>query len=666
VFAGILFGTPHETALAEEPHGPAPASHPDIIEAMDIGGVDVRTGTLLLSGQEGGDVDGALWWTLGAINEKKQYDVHFVVEVEGLALLSGLEGDRIAIALLAYVVDDSQRIVDHIAQGVILDAHDYTDKLVATGLKFVGRASLDPGSYTLRVMVREQSTGHFFMVRSRLEMPAGEAGPSEMLPPTFRDLADTWVIVRQRGVTPGEHTGPLSDWIPAARPVLVEGRPSEFLVSGGNVDTASVVEVRLVDRAGRVVAEYPLVISEPGASDRGHRTVTLPGLDIPPGPYDLTLSTRAADDTQSARKSIRVVLVGSSASPTWVSHRQRVASSATSGDSGPQHGDFSRKKVREDYLAALNALASGDDLGARQRLGSLEKQAMNRDVLRSLRRIEDAVAAEVAAQDPLSLLPIALLHQQMVRRYTAHREFVLAAYSRAVTTDRAVEIGTAGVAAGFAEALLVSLASDLSRTASTSLSRELLEQALEFDSKYRPALLALGASLERAADYSKAINVFEHLVESDPGDEEGWLRLAVNHARLGHQRAAARSFRRISSSSTHAWIGILANQELARLMLENKSPDEALVILDDAIARYPTDQRLRILQSWVLDATGRSLDAVSALLAIPPAEHEDSPRLRYGEWPDLGAEVSATAIRRSAQAALASLESVLDADGPDS
>jgi tetratricopeptide (TPR) repeat protein len=655
-FAGLPVGV----ALGDDSDVSHADVHPEIIEAIEIGGVDVGTGTLLLSGQEGGDVDGAMSWSLGPAREEGRVEVRFVVEVEGFTLLSGFEGDRLAIALLAYVVGEGNTIVDHIAQGVLLDARQFTDSLMATGLKFLGRTTLEPGTYTLRAMVREQSTGHFFMARSRIDVPLEGETPDMLQPPLFRDDGGGWVVVRQQGPPDTSLAATPPFGLPAARPVLVEGLPSEFLVGGRAAGPGDRIEARLVDRAGRVVAEYPLEHAEAPASEPGFRRVRLPPLDLPPGRYNLVLRARTPGDEPDGRRSTEVVVVGSDAPRTWtrLSERSGTATSRPAGHESPAR--FRRKKARAAYLDALSALAAGDEVGARRRLSALEKSAMTEDVLRALRRVEDGVAAEVAGHNPRGLLPIALLHQQMVRRYVARREFVLAAYARAIAADRARQIGDADIGGGLAEALLVSLASDLSRTASASLSREFLEQALVFDSEYRPALLALGASFERAAEYGKAANVFEQLVESDPGDEEGWLRLAINLARSGRERAAFESFNRLISGHPDDWIAILAAQEQARLMVRNNAPEEALEVLEKAILRYPNDQRLRVYRAWVLDASGRPLDAVATLVEIPPAEHEESPRLRYGEWPDLGAEVSAAAISETAKAALPNLGTALE------
>ena len=88
---------------------------------MEIGAVKAHTGGLLLSGQAGGTVDGALIWSLTGHDENGRVEVPFVVEIDGGTLLADRGGRRIAIGVYAYVIDGDGRIVDHIAQGVVLD-----------------------------------------------------------------------------------------------------------------------------------------------------------------------------------------------------------------------------------------------------------------------------------------------------------------------------------------------------------------------------------------------------------------------------------------------------------------------------------------------------------------------------------------------------------------
>ncbi len=222
------FGASQEAAPAEE-FSPSP----DAITAVEIGAVEARTGALLLSGQAGGDVEGALIWSLEERRENGRVDLPFVIEVEGDRLLSGDSGRAITIGFYAYVVDGSGRIVDHIAQGVVLDPAAVGQQIAATGLKFIGHFELLPGEYALRVMVRNQANDNFFMSWGLLTVPAAADATTLLLPPLLPDRSADWLIVRQAGedleIDPGERLIPL----PAARPTLVEDRGGVIWLGGG-------------------------------------------------------------------------------------------------------------------------------------------------------------------------------------------------------------------------------------------------------------------------------------------------------------------------------------------------------------------------------------------------------------------------------------------------
>ena len=161
-----------------------------VLEAVEIGAVRAVTGGLLLSGQAGGDVEGALNWSLAGRDESGRIDVPFVIEVDGGKLLEGRSARRVAIGIYAYVVDGEGRVVDFIAQGLVLDSEAYRDKIIGSGLKFVGRFFLEPGDFTLRVMVQNNATGNYYMSWSILALPAADDLSPQLLPPLVSRSGD--------------------------------------------------------------------------------------------------------------------------------------------------------------------------------------------------------------------------------------------------------------------------------------------------------------------------------------------------------------------------------------------------------------------------------------------------------------------------------------------
>ena len=663
LLVAVSLAGPPATMTADEVRSDGDTTQPQpTIEAAAIGGVDARTAALLLSGQQSGDVAGAVAWIIGATDADGRSEVPFVVEVDGASLLAGRSGARIAIGLFAYLLDDTGGIADHIAQGAVVDAEPLAHLIAEQGLRIIGRTMLAPGSYTLRVMVRAQGSDRFFMARSRVVVPQpNQPGPIP-LTSVFPDPGGGWVTIRQHGVGIGREIDEGASFVPAARPILVEGRPTTFFVGGGGTP-APAIDASLTDPAGRVLAEYPVEVS-PGPDPASTlRRATLPAVDLPLGQYTLVFETRGDGSGGGLRQSLTVALVAADGPYTWIDRANRQASTASSIDAPGEAAApaFRRRKARAAYIEAVTALAGGDGASAREQLMALERMASASGDLRSLRRVEDSVAGDLADADPQSLLPIALLHQQLVRRYVARHEFVLAGFARSVAADRAVQIAGQPSDRVFAAALLVNLASDQARTASGTLATSYLEEALAAEPSSRAALLALGAIFERSADSNQAVQVFERLVETHPDFAEGRLRLAVNLARSGRERAAEKEFRILLDRNGTSWVDSLAAQEYARMMIDQQRGEEAQLLLSASAARLPDDQRLRVLGAFNADTAGQSLEAVEAILHLPPAEAGTSPRVRYTEWPDLGGAASAAVLREAAEAALPDLSEALQA-----
>jgi tetratricopeptide (TPR) repeat protein len=657
-----LTGTAEAVVSVEQvPSADGASQPPAVIESIDVGGIDARSAALLLSGQQSGDVAGAVAWVLGPLGEDGLQDLPYVVEVDGASLIDGLPGPRIAIGIFTYAIDDEGHIASRTTDGVVLESQASGPRIAENGLRFFGKADLAPGSYTLRVLIRARGSNRFFLSQSPVVVPLPNEIRQDVLNSVFPEPGGTWVSIRQPGAGTEILVNGGHSIVPAARPVLLEGRTTDFYVGGAGI-VAPAIDASLLDSTGQVRAEIPVEVSEVHDPTARLRLATLPVVDLPAGLYTLNLETRGRDAQAEARQSMTVALVENGGPRSWL-HRSDQAEVVGNSDFEPHSGGatrFRRKQARASYVGALKTLATGDAASARQLVMKLERTANSNGHLRSLRRVEDAVAAQLAGENPASLLPIALLHQQLVRRYSARYEFVLASFSRSTAAGLAEDIDSDGEDGRFAAALLVNLASDLARTASATLAVEYLQSALAADPTSLAALLALGAISEREADYKEAVANFSRLVDYHPDFAEGRLRLAVNLVRLGHERAAEEQFDILLGLQSPAWIEAVGAQEYARMLIDQDRRDEATEALETAIDRRPEDQRLRILAAYSADSEGRWLEAVEAILQIPPAGDGISPRTRYTEWPDLGRAVSAGSLRAAATSALPALADALE------
>ena len=654
-----------------QPNEPPTDSRPpplEVVDAFEIGAVEARTGALLLSGQAGGNVDGALIWSLGERGEDDRTIVPFVVEVDGESLLSGRIGRSIAIGLYAYVVDDDGRVVDHIAQGLVLDPGVYADRIIASGLKFSGRFALRPGNFALRVMVQNRRTGSFFMSWSLLTLPAAEDPTPQLLPPLFPDAVSDWVVARQAGTGSSMVLGNGDGSLPSARPALVEDRPAEVWLGGGGWGENARVGIRIINELGRTVSEPVVKLGGPAVGTFGFRRATLAPVDLPPGDYTLIVTLLDDQTSEMLRRALPVVVVGDGDPQAWTSAR---APDETGDETIVERVDqaepkMNKKEIRAAYRRALLPLGEGDTVAARRLVAELERGVLADPSPKAVRNLGEAQYAEskaLAKLNPDSLIPIALLHRELYRSYRARSEGVLAIHARTMTITLAAQFARLEPENGFSEGLMVNLAGDIAQMGAATAARDLLEQTLLFSPDYWPALLSLGFSFERNGEYFEATTNYRRLVETHPGLDEGRLRLAINLIRTGGNGPGVELLRGLMEAGGRPWVQTIAAQELVRYLVDKGSAGEAERAVRAALERMPDDQRLWILLAAILERSNRHREAIEAVADLPPASLEVSPRARYAEWPSLGVRASQSDLTARAIEAMPALRSALAAGG---
>ena len=640
-----------------------------VLEAVEIGAVKANIGGLLLSGQVGGDVEGALIWSLAGRDESGRVDMPFVIEVDGGTLLEGRSLRRMAIGIYAYVVDGDGRVVDFIAQGLLLNSDAYRDRINGSGLKFVGRFILDPGDYTLRALVQNNVTGKYFMSWSILAVPAAEDLSPQLLPPLFPDPETPWILSRQNGQNPTFGLGNDAGVLPAAKPTLVENQPAEVYLGGGGWDESGVVEIRILNEIGRTVFEPLVRLADPPYGDFQFRRIALSPVDLPPGEYSLVVTLSYEDVGEVLRRATRLTVVREGEARGWTEAGDGAIGSGASDSSEDSEAfqKINKRDLRAAYRRALRSLGDSDAVTARQRVAELERRVVagsSRTALSTLSEAELAEAKALAKQNPICLMPLALLHRDLYRGYSARREGQLAIHARNMAITYAEELGREKPYFGFSEGLMVNFAADLAQTGASGAARGLLEQALRLNRGYRPAMLSLGFSFEQNSDYLEAASAYQRLVDTHPTFDEGRLRLAVNLIRTGRDEAGEELLRGLLGTGARPWIEAIAAQELVRLKAEKlKLLPEAEREVRAALELIPTDQRLWILLAAILERLGRHDEAIEALSDLPPAGRGVSPRARYAEWPALGVRASQSHLNYRAAEAVPTLKAALSAGG---
>ena len=258
----------------------------------------------ILSGEEGGNLPvSALALALPLPGAAGKAVVPLLVEVDGPALLAGHVGPAMSVEIYAYALGTEGSVDGFLTQRLELDLTKVADELRASGLKFYGELELPPGSYKVRLLVKNAQMGGAHALRSLpVEVPAAP----QLSPPLFVAAAGGWLLTRQ-APRPGEaaraypFTLAGQPFVPDARPVVAAAGEARVALLASDLGSGEVVAqaevLRAADRQPAAGGGFRLLErqrGEAGAPDRLVGVFTPAGL--PPGEYVLrvTVTDRAS------------------------------------------------------------------------------------------------------------------------------------------------------------------------------------------------------------------------------------------------------------------------------------------------------------------------------------------------------------------------------------
>ncbi len=170
--------------------------------------------------------------------------VPVIIEAGGGSLLAGMTGKekKLNVEIYAYVSDDKGRMLDFFNRrmGLDLDKGKGRQAILEAGLKYYGHFDLEPGTYHVRVLVRNADTGRTGVETVPVTVPTYGAQPV-LLPPFFMEERQKWLLVREQ--TEGDGRGSVvypftvdgEPYVPAARPVLQGEKPARLCLVAYNL-----------------------------------------------------------------------------------------------------------------------------------------------------------------------------------------------------------------------------------------------------------------------------------------------------------------------------------------------------------------------------------------------------------------------------------------------
>jgi VWFA-related protein len=261
----------------------------------------LATAGQVVSGQEGGPVGLAVLAAPFKLAGGKAY-VPVVIEIEGAGLLAGHQGTALPAEVYVYAMDEGGAVKDFFTQSMRFELAKVGEVIRSTGVKVFGDLDLPPGTYSVRVLVRNGETGAAGMRVASLEVPAFAPDAPVLLPPFFPEPAGRWLMAREAKVREGEVPYPFisrkEPYVPASLPVLVPEQAVPLSLIGYGLGSGRLTAQAMVMTAdGKEVGEgmIGLVDRDKGGAEEPDRlAATFQPPRLQPGEYLLLITVTNA------------------------------------------------------------------------------------------------------------------------------------------------------------------------------------------------------------------------------------------------------------------------------------------------------------------------------------------------------------------------------------
>ncbi len=221
----------------------------------------------VMGGVETGEIDATVLAAAFPAGSGKAY-APVLIEARGEDLIGGLQQGTVPLQVYAYALDEHGIVRDFFVRAMGLDLAQAGAALRRSGLKYWGHFDLEPGSYSVRVLIRNDATGHRALTTSDLDVPGAAA---TLQPPLFTEQPGKWVLVREEEseqrkdvAFPFLRSG--EPFIPAARPEVTAGGETPISLVGTGLGAGPVsIRTQVFRPDGEHVADGGEIVLAPGA-----------------------------------------------------------------------------------------------------------------------------------------------------------------------------------------------------------------------------------------------------------------------------------------------------------------------------------------------------------------------------------------------------------------
>lgn len=251
----------------------------------------------VVSGQEGGPVGLSVLTAPFKMPGEKAY-VPVLIEIDGPSLTAGNPGNALPAEVYAYAMDAKGTVADYFGRTLALDLAKVGPVVSKTGIKLFADFDLPPGSYSVRVLVRNGQTGATGLRVASLEVPAFTQGSPVLLPAFFPEPPNRWLMIRQTKTRKEEIPYPFMardrPYVPASKPLLTPGAEAVMALTGYHLGAGPLAAQAMILTAdGKEIGAGKVKVlgQEAGAGDGPERlTTTFQPPALPPGEYELLVT----------------------------------------------------------------------------------------------------------------------------------------------------------------------------------------------------------------------------------------------------------------------------------------------------------------------------------------------------------------------------------------
>jgi hypothetical protein len=643
----------------------AAAAPPLQIRLTPHAGLPARAAALLVSGQQGGPiVTSALAVPLRSAGNRVRLGV--VIDIDGESLLSGRRTGTLDVLVGTYAVAANGAVAASLAAGFVLDLAGAAVPLERGGIKVVETLDAPADTRLVRTLVYVPDGSSFALREVSADLPPGTAGGAFTSSPVFADPPAAWLLAGEGAVEGAAWPFVLSSEavVPATRAVIVGGAPRQaWLVTRGLPPAALAVSATIAADAGNGhLAAVPVDVLDRVAGTEFevlHVSFAVP--ELPPGFYTLTVAAPPAPP--AAAPVIVAPPAATGEAVAWISFAAPAPAGETRTVAVP-----SRKvklqavdTLKGDYLTALAALAGDGRDAAAAAVAEVERRALEGATVKERTRLEDAEEAatrELVAAEPAAALGLLALHLDLHTRYEQSGMFALQMHAGTRIQQLAAAVAIRGGrpdSRALAADALTCFAGTRYRVGDLVVAAQMFHQALLYDAANATALEGLGGVFEASGLFKQAVDPLAALQARHPENAVVRLRLALNLGRTGERKRSAALLSACVTADNAAWIRAVAWQEMAARAIIEERWDDAAAVVDAGLAALPAEPGLSVQRAFILDRTGRVLEARALARRVLHDTAEPSPRYRYAWRPSQEATADCAVIaelRPGAEAAL--------------